>query len=197
MILSIVMKLLSTLTSLYMLLIFIRILLSWFEGLSFNAAHRFLASITDPYLEWFHRFPVLQRGTIDFSPILALGVLAVLNNIFTTLAIYGRITVGIILSLILGSLWSAIAFILIFYAVITVIRFIGYLAGVNSVAPLWRIIDTFLKPLLYRVNRLLYRNRIVTYQTGLISLFLMLVSVYLVLSILVRFLSQVLVRLPF
>ncbi len=197
MILSIIMKLLSTLTSLYMLLIFIRILLSWFEGFPSNSASRFLSSLTDPYLDWFRRFPALQRGAIDFSPILALGLLAVLNNIFTTLAIYGRITIGIILSLILGSLWSAVAFIITFYAVITVIRFIGYLAGVNSVAPLWRIIDAFLKPLLYRVSRILYRNRIVSYQTGLISLFLVLVSVYLVLSILVRFISQILVRLPF
>jgi YggT family protein len=60
---------------LYLILIIIRILLSWFQTVdwAYNAIS-FLSPITDPYLNIFRSF-IPPLGGIDFSAILAIFVL--------------------------------------------------------------------------------------------------------------------------
>jgi YggT family protein len=66
----------------YIILIFIRVLLSWIPRMPYNrwlsAAVDFVHQVTDPYLNIFRRFlPPLGGGgfAIDISPILAIIVL--------------------------------------------------------------------------------------------------------------------------
>ena len=59
----------------YLLLIFVRILLSWFQTAGWaQQAMSFLSPITDPYLNIFRSF-IPPLGGLDISPILAIIVL--------------------------------------------------------------------------------------------------------------------------
>ena len=64
---------------LYTLLIFIRVLMSWFPVDPRNPLVEALCSITDPYLNLFRRI-IPPAGGLDFSPILAIMVLYLLAN---------------------------------------------------------------------------------------------------------------------
>ena len=72
----------------YLILIFIRVLLSWIPRIPYNPLLRvvvdFIHQVTDPYLNLFRRFlpPVGGRGlAIDLSPILAIVVLLIAQAI--------------------------------------------------------------------------------------------------------------------
>ncbi len=177
MLVSIVARLLSAFVSVYMILCTLRILLSWLPSLDLGRGGELLRAATDPYLDFFARFPFLRAGQFDFSPIAALSILAVANNLFSTLAFAGRISVGLALGMVLSALWSAVSFVLSFLAVCALIRIIAYAAHWNSLHPLWMVIDAMLNPVLYRVNRLVYRSRIVNYLQGLMTGFAALILV--------------------
>ncbi|WP_304221338.1 YggT family protein [Gracilinema caldarium] len=195
---GILMRILASITTVYMILLFLRIMLSWFDSpLSLGRSADLISRVTDPYLNWFRRFPQLRTEQLDFSPLAALAVLALANNIFLTIAVYGRITVGIILSMLLSSIWSAVAFVISFFIVILVVRLIAYILGSNNVHPIWRSVDALSKPLLYRVNRLIFRDRLVTYKTGILTTVIVLLAIRIAGGILVSLISNLLVRLPF
>jgi YggT family protein len=72
----------------YLVLIFIRVLLSWIPRMPYNpylrAAVRFVEETTDPYLNLFRRvIPPIGGGgfALDLSPILAIIVLLVVQAI--------------------------------------------------------------------------------------------------------------------
>ncbi|MCA1951310.1 MAG: YggT family protein [Treponema sp.] len=195
---GILMRILASITTVYMILLFLRIMLSWFDSpLSLGRSADLISRVTDQYLNWFRRFPQLRTEQLDFSPLAALAVLALANNIFLTIAVYGRITVGIILSMLLSSIWSAVAFVVSFFIVILVVRLIAYILGSNNVHPIWRSVDALSKPLLYRVNRLIFRDRLVTYKTGILTTVIVLLAIRIAGGILVSLISNLLVRLPF
>ena len=77
---------LSTFISLYSLLLFIRILLTWFPNVDwYTQPFAALGQVTDPYLNVFRSF-IPPLGGIDFSPILAIIVLNLLGNALSSLA---------------------------------------------------------------------------------------------------------------
>jgi YggT family protein len=78
----------NTLTLVYLVLIFIRIIMSWIPRMPYNrylaAFLKFVSDVTDPYLNLFRRFlpPVrLGPGALDLSPIVATLVLIVVSGI--------------------------------------------------------------------------------------------------------------------
>lgn len=168
-IMQIIMNMLSGITGIYMILIFILIMLTWFSGAQYGRPMEILSRITDGYLRWFRRFPGLQVGFLDLSPIVAMAVLSLAHNLFATLARYGHISLGMILGMLLSSLWSAGSFILGFCIIILVLRLIAYLTNQNIVSSFWGIINTISQPILYRMNRLVFRGRLVHYRTGLLT----------------------------
>jgi YggT family protein len=107
-------------------------------------------------------------GALDLSPIAALAVLSVVNNVFVTLGRYGSSTMGIILAMVIAALWSAASFIIGFFIVILVLRLIAYLTNRDVYRSFWRIIDNMSQPVVYRINRIIFRNRLVNYLTGII-----------------------------
>ena len=83
----------ETLFLIYTILIFIRVLMSWFTRIPYNqvlnAVLEFVRETTDPYLNLFRRFVPMVRigpGALDLSPIVAIIVLQIV----------ARIVVGII-----------------------------------------------------------------------------------------------------
>lgn len=65
----------------YSLLIFFRIILSWFPQWQSHHLARFVAFYVDPYLNLFRRLLPPLGGVLDISPILAFFVLRVLESI--------------------------------------------------------------------------------------------------------------------
>ena len=82
----------SALFLVYLILIFIRILLSWIPRLPYNRYLRavvdFVHQVTDPYLNLFRRVlpPVGGRGfALDLSPIIAVVVLLIAQTVVVNL----------------------------------------------------------------------------------------------------------------
>jgi len=74
---------LSNFINIYLLLIFIRLVLTWFQTVDVaNQAISFLSPITDPYLNIFRSF-IPPLGGIDLSPILAIIVLQLIGSVLT------------------------------------------------------------------------------------------------------------------
>ena len=81
-----------TLALVYLVLIFIRIIMSWIPRMPYNrylsAALGFVTDVTDPYLNLFRRIlpPVrLGPGALDLSPIVATFVLLIVSGIVASL----------------------------------------------------------------------------------------------------------------
>jgi YggT family protein len=190
-------NLLGNIAWLYMLLIFIRVMLTWFRGSGFGRPQEILARITDPYLDWWRRFPVLRAGYFDLSPIAAMAALSLAQNIFGTIARYGRITAGIILWIALSSLWSAASFIIGFFIVVLILRLIAYLTNQNIYNPFWRIVDAISQPVLYRITRIFFRTRLINYLAGIFLSIGVLAALLLAGGLLVNLGRVFLLRLPF
>jgi YggT family protein len=187
---------LGALTLVYMFVCLARVVMSWLPGLDAGAGGRLIAAAADPYLNLFRRIKPLAAGAFDFSPIAALAVLAIANDLLARIHNAMRITLGYVLGMILGAAWSAVAFLLSFLAVCAVIRLVAYAAHWNSLHPLWRVVDSMLNPVLYRINRIVYRGRIVNYLQGLITGLVVLAVLYFGGAQLVRLAVGLLVRLP-
>jgi YggT family protein len=78
----------NTLVLVYLVLIFIRIIMSWLPRIPYNrvldAVLNFVRDVTDPYLNLFRRFmpPVrLGPGALDLSPIVATFVLIIVGSL--------------------------------------------------------------------------------------------------------------------
>jgi YggT family protein len=78
----------QTLALVYLVLIFIRIILSWIPRMPYNrwlnAGLKFVSDVTDPYLNLFRRIlpPVrMGPGALDLSPIVATFVLIIVSSV--------------------------------------------------------------------------------------------------------------------
>ena len=153
----------------YILLIFFRIMLTWFSNVPSGKFTGFLARITDPYLNWWrHRFN-LRAGMLDFSPMVGIVVLSVAQTICSDISRRGRISMGIILAACLSAVWSIVSFLLVFCIVILVLRLIAYFINANIYSRFWQVVDKISRPLLYRINRIMFGRRLVGYRLGVIS----------------------------
>jgi YggT family protein len=82
----------STLITVYVVLIFIRILMSYFRSIPYYRALdvflRFVTEVTDPWLNLFRRFiPPVRVGpaALDLTPMIAVIVLVLLGRVVTSL----------------------------------------------------------------------------------------------------------------
>jgi len=85
----------GTLITVYIILIFIRILMSWFPRIPYNrwlaAFLNFVTDVTDPFLNLFRRvIPMARIGpaALDLSPMIAVVVLILLARVLVP-AIHG------------------------------------------------------------------------------------------------------------
>jgi YggT family protein len=82
----------ETLALVYIVLIFVRIIMSWIPRIPYNrflaGFLKFVSDVTDPYLNLFRRIlpPVrLGPGALDLSPIVATFVLIIVSTLVTNL----------------------------------------------------------------------------------------------------------------
>lgn len=162
-----VLRLIIGVLSGYMLLIFLRIIITWFGGSDFGRPYQILSSITDPYLNYFGRFSFLKSGMMDFSPIAGILVLVIALDILNTISNYGSITIGLILSIILTAGWSAVNFLITFFIILTLIRVVTGLLNATTKSPLMTTLETILTPVTNLVYHKIFKNNNISYMSCL------------------------------
>lgn len=85
MIREMVLRAVNGLFELYFILIIIRIFMSWIPSIDWEQQPiKFVRIVTDAYLDIFRRF-VPAFGGIDFSPIIAIIILQILQGVITSI----------------------------------------------------------------------------------------------------------------
>jgi YggT family protein len=155
-----------------------------------------LEKVTDPYLNWWRKNLKLQIGYIDMSPIAAIASLSLIQNICINIAGSGKISIGIVLSIVLRGAWSVALFILGFFIIILILRLFAYLTNRDIFSSFWKVIDSISQPVLYRLNRIFFGNHITNYLTGIIVSVLALLGISIVGGIIVHIIVKVFAALP-
>ena len=182
---------LSGVISIYTLLCFVRIFITWIPNMQYTAFGRFLSSMCDPYLNLFRRIPFLRAGAIDFSPTLALLSLAALSSIMSV----ERITISGILVMIVSLVWGCVQSILGFLILILVIRLIALLISRNYSSPFWDILDRTMTPFIYRIAGTFSRTTL-PFKTAIIISLVMLVLLTAGGNVVINLLVNVLRQIP-
>ncbi len=194
MLLQTFLRILGTFLLIYTLLLSLRILLTWFGGPSFGRAWHYLRVATDPYLNIFRRIKFLHLGNFDLTPLAAILTLVIVQNIIGSLSLYGFITLGIILAIIVRGIWQSAVWILLVLALICVVRIISlYVAGHRD-HPIWHALDMILQPMVFQAGRLL--NRSVEYLHGIFIALGAIIAMWVLGSVLINVIVSVLFRLP-
>ena len=69
---QLILSILAAALSLYTLLCFVYILMSWFPGARFTKFGHFMTAICEPYMGIFRKMSFLRISNIDFSPIVSI-----------------------------------------------------------------------------------------------------------------------------
>ena len=158
----------STVLSIYSVLCFARIIISWFPPIEYSAVGRILCKICDPYLNLFRRLKFLRIGFLDFSVVVALIALGFLTEFTASLASHNTtLSVGLLLANILQALWHIISYILFIFIVFLIIRFIALIFSAGS-SYVWSSIDSSVSPILNRITSLFTGGKQIKYSIKLL-----------------------------
>ena len=117
---------LSSVLKAYTILIWVRIIFSWFVRYPQRTNFVYwMGRLVDPYLGLFKRRGA-TIGRLDFSPLIAVGVLYIFEGVFEIYGTYGTLTLSSVLYLFIVALWNygiSIFFWILFFAL--VFRLIG------------------------------------------------------------------------
>ena len=186
-----VFRFVSAILSLYMVVIFIRVIMTWFRGFNTGRAEEVLASITDPYLNWFRRNVPVRFGALDFSPVIGILVLGLLNSVSNQLAFAGTITFSYVLAIVVSAAWSVVSFFLTFFLILAIVRLVGIFINADTGGRLWTVLEQIVNPALQMTVRPFLRGRFTNYRDSL----LIFSSVLVVIMILGRMLTNLLIGL--
>jgi YggT family protein len=161
---------LASLTSIYAIVCVVRIILTWIPRATFHPVTKFLASICDPFLDIFHNIRWMRMGSLDFSPAIALCLLGAISTICSHLANSSILRLGIILGLLIQTIWSVASSVISFVIILLIIRLIMVLVsgGAFSSNPLIYQLDQCIGTLVTAISRTFTGTRQITYKTGLI-----------------------------
>lgn len=187
---SLILNLLVAFSQMYMLLIGIRILLSW-TGLQ-HPGILFLGRLVDPYLNLFRGLRFLRTRHLDLTPLAAIATLQLLNYVLFNLSIRSSFPgLGDLLFFLLGLIWSFVSFLLGLFVILSLVRLLGFAFPILSQMPLWHALDLLLMPPVTRLGMILRRG-FLTYRTGLVLFIFSLVLGFVAGEWLVRWLASVL-----
>ena len=186
-----ILKILNALLMAYLLLLSVRIVLTWFQGMIYSKAFHYLAAVTEPYLALFYRLKFLRRGIFDFTPIAAILVLVIILDMLSALIYTGRLTLGYVLAAMVTALWSGVSFILLLFLVIGSIRILIIAFRRGSDSPSLKVFDIMIQPVVAFVMRIVKLGK----RAGYTQYLLLTVGFLLVFWLLGRFLVSELVSL--
>ena len=164
-----ILSILSAIIIIYTVLCLISIFMTWIPGAKFTKFGKFISKITDPYLNLFSKKVWFRVGNLDFSPILAIGILVLMSSIIGGIATTGRIHFGGILAMILNMIWSLLSTLLTIFILLILIRWIVLLINKGQVSTnsAWYQVDLMLQKIVYKIANTFSRKNL-SYQTALL-----------------------------
>lgn len=183
---------------LYSFIIMFRILMSWVNPYPQPGTFTwYISRITDPFMNAF-RSRHLMIGMLDFSPMIAIGILAVVKSVFQIYGTIGRMSLSLILQLFLSAFWSY--GVQLFFTLTFIMLVVKTIASFMSGSRFSMMVGRFtgiLDPLEDKVRNLFFRRSIPKQTTlNLITL-----AVTIVLYFAVRYIFNLLlflvIRIPF
>ena len=191
-----VLRVLNGLLIVYLMILSIRIILTWFKGSFQGKAGELLKQATDPYLEIFSRITFLKQGMFDFTPLAGILVLVVALDLVNVLLVYERITIGLLFASIISALWGGLSFILLLFLVLGVVQIVSARFSRNSESPLLRMIKLMFQPIIDLVARFLRPGRELSYNQYLYISLGLIFFIRLLGGIVLRRLIELLYTLP-
>lgn len=184
--------------SLYTLLCFIYILMSWFPGAKFTKFGHFMTAVCEPYMGLFRKMSFLRIANIDFSPIVSLGLLSLASAILAGIQRTGRIFLGGILGTVLNSLWGIASSIMGIFTLLILIRWIVLLInkGRTSYESGWNQVDMILNKMSYKIAGT-FSKQTMSYQKSLLLSWIILLVTLVAGHILIDILVSLCYRMPF
>ncbi|MBN2441064.1 MAG: YggT family protein [Spirochaetales bacterium] len=177
----IILRTLSICINIYLFLLFIRIICTWFKPSVDGKLWHYLCLITGPYLALFKGIKFLRRGIFDFTPILAISLLGVTNQILQRIILHFEAGFGfsiiVLLALIVLSVWNIVSFVLLFFDILCVIRLIGIFLHINKTHKVLQIIDMAIQPITSIVMKIIPKK--LDYVKLLFLSFLFLTAIWL------------------
>ena len=191
-------SILAGVLTIYTILCFIYILMSWFPGAKFTKFGHFMTTICEPYMGLFRKMSFLRIGNIDFSPIVSLGILSLASAILAGIQRTGRIFFGGILGTILSSLWSITSSIIGIFTLLIFIRWIVLLInkGRTSYESGWNQVDMILNKMTYKIAGT-FSKKSMSYQTSLLMSWIILLVAMGIGHFLILLLVNLCYRMPF
>jgi uncharacterized protein YggT (Ycf19 family) len=190
-------RLLSYLLVVYIILISMRFLLSWFPGAASGRAWRLLLRVTDPYLRLFSGLGFLRRGLFDFTGVAAVLVLVVALDLARVIARYGRFTLGLALGTVVGAIWSGLSFLLILFIVLAALRLVLRLFTRRYESSIGELLEAMVRPMVSLARDLLPRSLALKEEYLLLVVIAVLVAVHLLGGLIFRAFRASLLALPF
>lgn len=190
---------LASVVSIYMILCFVRVMLSWFPGAEYSSFGRVLCQMCDPYLDVFKRFGFLRFSSFDFTPAIALCVLMALQAFFTSLATGAGLHLSSILAMIVMLVGNIFTSILGFMAVIILVRLFVYLfiGDGNSSYSIWTVVDRSISPIIFRIAGIFFKNQSISFVKALVVSFITLVVFSAAIAYTIRILGALIAMIPF
>ncbi len=190
-------SLLAGIISVYTMLCFVRIILTWIPNLNYSKFGQLLASICDPYMNYFRNIRFLCIGNMDFSPVLSIGLLVVASNLLSTLAVTGQLKIGYLIASIISMIWSILASILSFLIILLIIRVIALFVSKGN-STFWYSLDKTLNPVVYKVAGIFRgRNTFMTQKTAYVITIVTIFVLRIAGNILFSVVAGLFTRLPF
>ena len=167
--LPLIMSGVSSVLQVYMLLLIIRIVLTWVSMDHGHPVIGLLGSVTDPYLNWFRRFRFLILGNIDFTPLAALLVLNFLSSLARMIGVYGQVTLGIVLTILVRLIWDTFSIFFVLIGILAIVRFLAIQFRWGG-AGIWAYLDAVLQPPAMGLGRVVRPKSFLPYTTTLLLL---------------------------
>jgi YggT family protein len=141
-----VFRVLNALLVVYLLLLMLRMILSWFQRSVAARPMALLLQVTEPYLALFRGLRFLRVGPVDLSPLAAILVLAMALDLVSALRDSGRLSLGILLAALTHAAWFGLSFLLVAVLLLVVLLVVSIAFGRGTASGLVRALAAVLQP---------------------------------------------------
>ena len=192
-------SILASVVSIYTLLCFVRVMLSWFPGAEYSKFGQILSQMCDPYLNIFRRFRFFRFSSFDFTPAIALCILMALQTLFSSLAMGHEFRFSTILAMLVMLVGNIFTSLLGFLAVIILVRLIVYfiIGDGNSTYSIWTVVDRSISPIIFRIAGIFFKNQTISFVKALVVSFILVVIFSVLISYAIRTLGALISMIPF
>jgi len=194
-------RVVSFLLSIYNIMILVRIITSWIQPVRpvrSSSLLDIIARFTDPFLNIFRRVKFLRFQRFDFSVLLALMSISIVQNIISTYSVTGKMSVGYILATIVQSLWwSFFSIFLGIIIILLIIRLVLTYKRTPNTVQYTMMLNQWLQKVLDLVHTSIFSGKAVSDRTLLYTSTILAILLYIALMNLINVAVRYLAQLPF